>query len=199
MMTDNSVSADRARCRRAAQIAVVEARSTLSVVKHCRQTAKNLPLLIRQHGLGQSLMYLEMRGRQRETSPFTLLLQQIDRLLEEALAEKGNAIAMVTRRDGRTCMRMVRLVELFISELVPLAERLVRNGESLARRHGRLRTPCPGTRRRCSCPTRASAKTSACWWTVLSHSTPSGELHSCWSASLVIAARWCRIISRSAR
>ena len=74
----------------AARQALAEAAKVATMPRPAyRQAVHQLPMLLQRHGLGQTLAYLQMRGDGRPTSPFNVLLRQLDRWLLASLAVSG--------------------------------------------------------------------------------------------------------------
>jgi len=122
-MAEAAESTDKALSRRAAQQAVAESKQSPTPMESYLLVARQLPLYLRQHGLGQTLVYLQARGRRMEHSPYSLLLRQIDRLVGEAFRTNGEALTVITQNDSDTYVRAVRLTNTFSTELIALAER----------------------------------------------------------------------------
>jgi len=62
---------------------------------------RNLSLLLRQHGLGQTLTYLKSRGAERADSPFTMLYGHLNSWLGQTLGERGDFLTALIRMDSR--------------------------------------------------------------------------------------------------
>ena len=108
-----------------AEQAVDEAKHTLGQLKHYTLVARQLPLLLRRHGVGQTLTYLHMRGGGRSTSHFELLAQQLDRCLAEMLGTKQQqALAALTQRDSRCYREATEQIQLFLRALASCLEEL---------------------------------------------------------------------------
>ena len=116
-------SQDDQMARQAAQRAIVEARQTTNL-KHYGLVAKQLPVQIRQHGLGHMLVALHKRGKNRDDSPYVLLQRQIEDHLAEMLHERVGGLAMLTERDSRVYWLATRQVDRFLNELLVFVEKL---------------------------------------------------------------------------
>ncbi len=73
-----------------AQRAVEEA-SQQTPFTHYAMIISSLPLLLHRHGLGQTLSYLQIRGGDREQSPYTVVYRQ--------LTERLNAVFSLHHSD----------------------------------------------------------------------------------------------------
>lgn len=109
--------------RQAAQRAIVEARQTTNL-KQYGLVARQLPLQIRRHGLGHTLVLLYKRGKDRDASPYTVLRQQIEHHLAEVLHERAGGLAMLTERGSRVYWLATRQVNRFLDELLVFVEKL---------------------------------------------------------------------------
>jgi hypothetical protein len=79
---------------------------------------KQLPLLFRRHGLGQTLAYLQAQGGGNPRSPADLLLRQFDRWLVSVLnvSNKG-VLAALSTRDSRFYREASEQAWLFLTVL----------------------------------------------------------------------------------
>lgn len=109
--------------REAAQRAIVEARQTTNL-KHYGLVARQMSVQIRRHGLGQMLVFLHKRGKDRAASPHTVLKQQIEHHLAAVLHERAGGLAMLTERDSRVYWLAARQVDRFLNELLIFVEEL---------------------------------------------------------------------------
>ncbi len=116
-------SPDDQMARQAAQRAIVEARQTTNL-KQYGLVARQLPVQIRRHGLGQMLVFLHKRGKDHAASPYTVLKQQIEDHLAEVLHERAGGLAMLTERDSRVYWLATRQVDRFLNELLVFVEKL---------------------------------------------------------------------------
>lgn len=84
---------------------------------------RQLPALLRQHGLGQTLAYCMMRAAGRETSPYHLVYQQIARRLSQiwALTDR-DLLTHLTRTDSREYLLMAEEARLFALALYDAVE-----------------------------------------------------------------------------
>ncbi len=109
--------------RQAAQQAIVEARQKTTNLKQYGLVAKRLPVQIRRHGLGHMLVFLQKRGKDRDTSPYTVLKRQIEQHLAQVLHERTGGLAMLTERDSRVYWLATRQVDRFLNELLVFVEK----------------------------------------------------------------------------
>jgi len=87
--------------RSAAQAAVVQAQKVVSL-KHYRLVARQLLVVLRRHGLGQSLAYLKNQGDGRPNSPYTLLAGQLGNWVLEAMGVSAkDALTHLAKTDSR--------------------------------------------------------------------------------------------------
>lgn len=79
---------------------------------------KQLPALLRQHGLGQTLAYCMMRAGGRAASPYQLVYFQIARRLSQIwpLTDR-DLLTHLTRTDSREYLQMAEEARLFILAL----------------------------------------------------------------------------------
>jgi len=84
---------------------------------------KQLPALLRQHGLGQTLAYCTMRGGGREASPYHLIYFQIARRLSQIwpLTDR-DLLTHLTRTDSREYLQMAEEARLFTLALYDVVE-----------------------------------------------------------------------------
>jgi hypothetical protein len=103
----------------AARQAVAEAWKVPTLPRlYYKQTARQLPALLQQHGLGQTLAYLQLRGEGRPASPYTVLLRQLDRWLLATLEVSArSALAALAARDSQFYIEATRRAWLFVSAL----------------------------------------------------------------------------------
>ncbi|MBI2939423.1 MAG: type III-B CRISPR module-associated protein Cmr5 [Chloroflexi bacterium] len=67
-----------------------------------RPLVRNLPVWLRQHGLGQTMAYLQARGAGRADSPYLMMYAQLGEWLRERLGlPPGDVLAALTRADSR--------------------------------------------------------------------------------------------------
>jgi hypothetical protein len=87
----------------AARQAVAEAFKVPTLVRlYYKQTVKQLPMLLRQHGLAQTLAYLQMRGEGKPASPYSVVLRQLDRwLLVSTGVSARSALGAISNHDSR--------------------------------------------------------------------------------------------------
>lgn len=121
---DNTPWHPRPQYQTAAEQAVDEAKHTLGQLKQYTLVAKQLPLLVRRHSLGQTLTYLYLRGGGRPNSPFELLAQQLDRQLAELLQTRQQALLTLTQRDSRCFREASEQIQLFLAALIRSLEEL---------------------------------------------------------------------------
>lgn len=122
-MEQTALAGDPRLAQQAAQQAVAEATQSRVQLKHYALVVKQLPLQIRQHGLGQSLLYLKQRGAERETSPFLVLYRQIGRLVGPVFAADGDALGMITANNSHSYLRATQQTQTFLSNLTVLLEK----------------------------------------------------------------------------
>ena len=109
----------------AAEQAVDEAKHTLGQLKQYTLIARQLPLLVRRHSLGQTLTYLRLRGGGRPNSHFELLAQQLDRQLAELLQTQAQqALVTLTQRDSGCYREASEQIQLFLAALIRSLEEL---------------------------------------------------------------------------
>ena len=121
---DNTPWHPRPQYQTAAEQAVEEAKHTLGQLQQYTLVAKQLPLLMRRHGLGQTLTYLYLRGGGRPNSHFELLAQQFDRQLAELLQTQQQALLTLTQRDSRCYREASEQIQLFLAALIRSLEEL---------------------------------------------------------------------------
>lgn len=77
-----------------------------------------LPLLLSQHGLGQTLACFLVRGAGREASPYELVYQQMTRRLAEIFrVTDRDLLRHLTRSDSQQYLRMAEEARLFARAL----------------------------------------------------------------------------------
>jgi hypothetical protein len=104
--------------RQAAQEAVAEAARGQVSPKQYTQVVQQLQALFQRHGLGQALACLQMRGDGRPTSPYSLLVRQLDRWLLFAMAVSApSALAALSSRDSQFYREASEQAWLFIRAL----------------------------------------------------------------------------------
>jgi hypothetical protein len=103
----------------AARQAVAEAMKVPTMVRlYYRQHARQLPMLLHQHGLAQTLAYLQLRGEGKPTSPFSVLLRQLDRWLLASMAVSArSALGAISSRDSRFYLEASEQAWLFVRAL----------------------------------------------------------------------------------
>ena len=116
MDIDNAM--ERAPHRQAVREAVAEARKGPFPTKHYTQVVQQLQMLLQRHGLGQALACLQLRGDGKPTSPYSLLLRQLDRWLLTTMAVSGrSALAALAGRDSRFYREASEQAWLFVRAL----------------------------------------------------------------------------------
>lgn len=84
---------------------------------------RGLPLLLHQHGLGQTLAYLKSRGTERADSPYAMLYGHLSSWLAEAFAEQGgDFLAALTRMESRRYLQAAEEAHAFALALREAAE-----------------------------------------------------------------------------
>lgn len=122
---DNTPWHPRSQYQTAAEQAVDEAKHTLGQLKQYALLARQLPLLVRRHGLGQTLTYLHLRGRGRPNSHFELLAQQLDWQLTELLKTQAHqALVTLTQRDSECYREAGEQIQRFLAALIRSLEEL---------------------------------------------------------------------------
>jgi hypothetical protein len=103
----------------AARQAVAEAWKVPTMPRlYYKQTVRQLPALLQQHGLGQTLAYLQLRGEGKPASPYTVIGRQLDRWLLATLEVSArSALAALSSHDSRFYMEATRRAWLFVSAL----------------------------------------------------------------------------------
>jgi CRISPR type III-B/RAMP module-associated protein Cmr5 len=85
--------------------------------------ARQLPLILHQHGLGQTLAYLEMRGGDRSNSPYQLLRQHLTHWLAMNLGlPEEDVLKSLTRTDSEGYVRATRAARHLLLALRMAAE-----------------------------------------------------------------------------
>lgn len=104
---------------RAVQEAIAEAARLPFPRIHLAAVAKALPRLLQRHGLGPTLVYLQMRSQARQgPSPYDLLARHLDRWLLTATGATGRtALAALTSRDSRSYREATEQAWLFVRAL----------------------------------------------------------------------------------
>ena len=102
----------------AARDAINEAAKPPMVMKHYGIVAKQLAMVFRRHGLGQTLAYMELRSSGRPNSPYDLLGRQLDRwLLGTLQVSAPSALAALSTRDSRFYLEASEQAWLFLRAL----------------------------------------------------------------------------------
>lgn len=92
-LTQEQRSTEAARC-------IEEARSR-GHFHHYANLVTTLPLLLHQHGLGQTLAHLKARGGDRPTSPYQLLFEQLTRRLGQVKGvSEDRVFSRLTQEDS---------------------------------------------------------------------------------------------------
>jgi hypothetical protein len=116
MNTENSLEHEPH--RQAAREALAEAAKGPFPLKHYTQVVQQLQMLIQRHGLGQSLACLQMRGDGKPTSPYSMLVRQLDRWLLFSMAVSArSALAALSTRDSQFYREASEQAWLFIRAL----------------------------------------------------------------------------------
>ncbi len=76
-----------------------------------------LPRLLHQHGLGQTLAYLQGRGAGRPDSPYQQVRDQLGAWLATTLGLSGDALTELTRGDSGLYLRAADAARLFVLAL----------------------------------------------------------------------------------
>lgn len=88
--------------RQAAQRAISEAKTPPFVFAQYGLAVRQAAKVLKRHGLGQTLAYVQLRATGRPGSPYDLLGRQLDRWLLAALGTKApSALAAIASRDSR--------------------------------------------------------------------------------------------------
>jgi hypothetical protein len=104
--------------RRAAREAIAEAGRGAFPMGNYVVAARQLPALLQRHGLGQALAYLQTRSTGQGTSPYDLLVRQLDRWLLTVLGVSGrSALAALAARDSRFYREASEQAWLFVRAL----------------------------------------------------------------------------------
>lgn len=86
--------------------------------RHYASAVNTLPLLLNQHGLGQTLAYLKIRSDNRPNSPYALVLQHLARRLAQLYPiAGGDILAHVTQADSAQYRRLAEEAGEFILAL----------------------------------------------------------------------------------
>jgi len=116
MNTDNALEHEPH--RQAAREALAEAAKGQFSLKHYIQVVQQLQMLFQRHGLGQTLACLQMRGEGRPTSPYNMLVQQLDRWLLFTMAVSArSALAALSTHDSQFYREASEQAWLFIRAL----------------------------------------------------------------------------------
>jgi hypothetical protein len=109
--------------RRAAREALAEGGRPPFIKQQYVSVARQLQNVLQRHGLGQALVYLEMRGDGRPNSAFTLLSRQLGRwLLTNMGVTDRTALAALASRDSQFYREASELAWLFVRSLREVAE-----------------------------------------------------------------------------
>lgn len=82
--------------------------------RHYASAVDTLPLLLHQHGLGQTLAYLILRSDNRPNSPYTLVLQHLTRRLAQIYPiGGGDILAHITQADSAQYRRLAEEARAF--------------------------------------------------------------------------------------
>jgi hypothetical protein len=101
--------------RQAAREALAEAAKGPFPLKHYTQVVQQLQMLVQRHGLGQSLACLQMRGDGKPTSPYSMLVRQLDRWLLFSMAVSArSSLAALSGRDSQFYREASEQAWLFI-------------------------------------------------------------------------------------
>src|SRR5438309_5594474 len=89
--------------QRAVRDAIAEAARLPFPRIHLAAVAKSLPKVLKRHGLGPTLVYLQMRvGGSKGPTPYDLIARHLDRWLLAATGGSGRtALAALATRDSR--------------------------------------------------------------------------------------------------
>jgi CRISPR/Cas system CMR-associated protein Cmr5 small subunit len=80
--------------------------------------ARQIPLILHQHGLGQTLAYLQMRGDGRSNSPYQLLYQHLTHWLAMNLGlPEEDVLKSLTRADSEGYVRATQATRLLLLAL----------------------------------------------------------------------------------
>jgi hypothetical protein len=86
---------------------VAEAQRQFRQVGHYTDVVAQLPLLLRQHGFGQTLSYLELRSAGRDESPYSFVYDQLQEHLDQVFRLRGKDLLQVlTREDSERYLRL---------------------------------------------------------------------------------------------
>lgn len=86
---------------------VTAARRQFRHFHHYADLVAQLPLLLRQHSLGQTLSYLKLRSAGRDESPYSFVYQQLQDHLERVLAlREKDLLQALTRMDSERYLRL---------------------------------------------------------------------------------------------
>jgi CRISPR/Cas system CMR-associated protein Cmr5 small subunit len=85
--------------------------------------AQQLPLILHQHGLGQTLAYLQMRGGDRAQSPYQLVLKHLTHWLAMTLGlPEEDVLTNLTRAESGVYLQATEEVRHLILALRAAAE-----------------------------------------------------------------------------
>lgn len=86
---------------------VTAARQQFRHFHHYADLVAQLPLLLRQHGLGQTLSYLELRSGGRPDSPYRFVYEQLQDHLGQVMAlREKDLLQALTRMDSAPYLRL---------------------------------------------------------------------------------------------
>jgi hypothetical protein len=108
----------------AADEGLAQARQTQCPFRDYSNVVRQLPTLLRRHGLGLTLAYLQMRGGGNRNSPAEIVLAQVERWLFKALGLSGRGVLPVLcTRDSAFYVEASLQARLFAAALVRCVER----------------------------------------------------------------------------
>jgi CRISPR/Cas system CMR-associated protein Cmr5 small subunit len=85
--------------------------------------ARQLPHILHQHGLGQTLAYLQMRGGDRTQSPFHLVLEHLNHWLAMTLGlPEEDVLSSLTQFDSDVYLRAMEEARRLLLALRTAAE-----------------------------------------------------------------------------
>jgi hypothetical protein len=101
--------------RQASRQAINEAAKPPFIIAHYGVAVRQAAKVLKRHGLGQTLAYIQLRSSGRAGSPFDLLGRQLDRWLLGALAVKApSALGAITSRDSQFYLEASELAWVFL-------------------------------------------------------------------------------------
>lgn len=105
--------------RRAVREAIAEAARLPFRRSDLVDVARSLPGVLRRHGLGQALTYIQMRaGGARGPSPYDVIARHLDRWLLAVMGASGRtALQALATRDSRHYREMSEQAWLFLHAL----------------------------------------------------------------------------------